>query len=155
MGFSEIKCPHCGKMNRETCNTWMYDTPIRVCKNCNNKYLDKRYREVAIEGPDQRSVDPAFYLKGMGVMAFIFIGTLGILLYQINVRGYYSNRLLGCVLMGFLGFIACGVLFLRNRLGIETKNNQKYLRESESRLANKEYVQELIEFGYEVPDKYM
>ena len=54
MGYVEWNCPKCGKKNREACNAWVYGSPIRNCKACNQEYFDNRWREIAIEG-----VEPA------------------------------------------------------------------------------------------------
>ena len=32
MNYAEWVCPQCKTKNRETCNSWMYDSPIRQCK---------------------------------------------------------------------------------------------------------------------------
>lgn len=154
MGFAESNCPHCGKVNRNSCNAWMYDTPIRRCKYCNQKFVDRRYRELAVEGIDQRSANPAFYLKGMAIFFVAGIVLALLLACQIRFLGYYSTRLVACVFICFAGCLMCGLLFVRIKLGIEDKNAQKYFAESEKRLENKAYVQELLDNGYDVPDKY-
>lgn len=132
----------------------MYGSPIRVCHSCNKKYLDQRYREIAIDGVDPRSVDPGFYLKGTGLFTIGFIVCLVWLLYQINYLGYYQIRLAGCVFICAFGAVMCAILFIRNKLGIDEKKNAQYLEESEKRLMDKTYVQELIDYGLNVPEKY-
>ena len=64
MNFIEGTCPKCGAKTREKCNTWVYGSPIRTCGSCKTEYLDKRWREVAIDGFDPRSNNSSFYLKG-------------------------------------------------------------------------------------------
>lgn len=49
MGYVEWNCPKCGKKNREACNAWVYGSPIRNCKACNQEYFDDRWREIALE----------------------------------------------------------------------------------------------------------
>ena len=155
MNFSEMKCPHCGKTNREKCNTWMYGSPVRTCRNCNKKYLDRRYREVAIDGVDPRSVNSGLYLKGIVFFLAGFVICLAWLLYQINYLGYYHIRLVGCVFVCAFGAVMCIILFIRNKLGIDEEKNARYLEESEKRLADKSYVKELIDYGINVPEKYL
>lgn len=149
-----MKCPYCGSMNREKCNTWMYGSPIRICKSCSMKYVDRRYREVAIDGFDPRSVNAGLYLKGLGIFAAGLIVCLAWLVFQIKYMGWYPNALLGCVFACAIGTIGCAVCFIRNKLGIDERQNARYLEESEQRLANKTYVQELIEYGVDVPERY-
>lgn len=154
MGYSEMNCPHCHKINREQCNAWMYDTPIRVCKNCGKKYLDSRYREPAISGFDGRSTDPVFYLKG--AVGF-FVATIVMALwlwYSVNFVGHYNMYQPALVFACAMGTVGCLVMFIRIKLGIENKNNAKMLAESEKRLKDPNYVNELISYGYTVPDKY-
>ena len=58
ISIAEWTCPECKTKNRETCNAWMYGSPIRQCKACRSEYLDRRFREVAIDGFDPRSNNP-------------------------------------------------------------------------------------------------
>lgn len=54
---------------------------------------------------------------------------------------------IGCAFICALGFILSCVMLLRIKLGFEDKNNQKFLAESENRLKNPAYVQELLNNG--------
>lgn len=154
MGYSEMKCPNCGQINREQCNAWMYGSPIRECKSCGSRYIDDRYREPALTGIDTRTVSPGLYLK----MTFIFLGA-GLLiggwqLLSAKLNGYYYTRMAILSVLLLLASIGCLVMFIRIKLGIEDKNNAKYLAESEERLKDPAYVNELIANGYDVPEKY-
>ena len=40
MNFIEGTCPKCGAKTRENCNTWVYGSPVRICKSCKTEYLD-------------------------------------------------------------------------------------------------------------------
>lgn len=155
MAYSEFNCPHCGNKNRETCNKWMYGSPIRICKSCGKKYVDKRYREVAIQGFDKRSVNELFYLKGALFFLALMIICLAVLWSTANFLGFYSLKGVFCAVGCAIGCVGCGVMYLRIKLGIETKDNDKLLKESEERLKDKAYVQELIDAGYDIPEKYL
>ena len=63
MNYVEGNCPHCGVKTKEPCNTWVYGSPVRTCPSCKTEYLDKRWKEVAIDGFDLRSMNASFYLK--------------------------------------------------------------------------------------------
>lgn len=154
MGYSEMNCPHCGKMNRESCNAWMYGSPIKVCKSCGQKYLDSRYREPAVSGLDQRSVDPKFYLKGMGIFVAATVFVAVWLWYSVYILGHYNTRQVGILALCGFAAAACLVLYIRIKLGLEDKSNARLLAESEERLKDPGYVQELISYGYNVPEKY-
>ena len=74
---------------------------------------------------------------------------------MINVQGRYPTKLLGCIFAGALGTILCGFLYIRIKLGFESKKQAKFMEDSELRLADSQYVQKLIDYGYIIPEKYM
>ena len=154
MGYSEMNCPHCGKMNRESCNAHMYGSPIRVCKSCGKKYVDSRYTEPALTGFDRKSTDPSLYAKGAGIFAAGFVITLGWVIIDIKTKGSYPIKVAGASFICLMGLVLCLVCFVRIKSGISEKENQKYLEESEKRLSDKEYVRELIDNGIDVPERY-
>lgn len=47
MGFMEGNCPTWGKKIRESCNAWMYGSPIRTCPKCKSEFIDNWWREAA------------------------------------------------------------------------------------------------------------
>lgn len=154
INYVESICPHCGAKNREGCNTWMYGSPIRTCKSCNHEYLERKWREVAIDGFDPRSTNAGFYLKG-GLGMFAFGGVcLMILLYLSFTKGYYPTKLLACVILSFAASVICLIMFLRIKLGFDDKYNAVFLEESKNRLKDPEYIKKLEEYGYTVPDEY-
>ena len=154
MGFVEWKCPKCGKNNREGCNAWVYGSPIRNCKGCNSEYFDNRWREIAAEGVEPATKNPKLYLGASLVFLVFTIACIIWLLADIKASGRYPIKLVGCVFVGALGTIGCFVVFLRIVLGYEEKQNKKYYDESLQRLKNKEYVQKLISYGYNVPEQF-
>ena len=82
ISYTEWVCPECKTKNRESCNTWMYGSPIRECKACRCEYLDKRWREVAIEGFDPRSNNAKLYVKGaLFLLALALLRSLSFLLW--------------------------------------------------------------------------
>ena len=134
MGYSEMACPHCGQMNRERCNAWMYGSPIRECKICGKKYVDNRYREPAISGIDTRTASPSLYLKMTGVFfaAALIVG--GWQFISAKAAGYYYTRMVILSVLLLMASVGCLVMYIRIKLGIEAKNNAKYIAESEERL---------------------
>ncbi|MBR1724584.1 MAG: hypothetical protein IJ723_06160 [Ruminococcus sp.] len=154
MGYSEMNCPHCGKMNRESCNSYMYGSPIRVCKHCGQKYLDRRYTEPAIQGFDTRTTNSALYKK----MAPVFAGLMVLAIlwnrYTVTHLGYYTTYQILFIFLGAVGTIGCIVQYIRITTGLAAKSNELYLAESEERLKDPQYVADLIANGYNVPEKY-
>lgn len=152
--FVEWDCPQCGKKNREACGTWIYGSPIRNCKYCSTEYLDKRWREVAIDGYDPRTSNSSFYLKGtLGFGALALIALL-VMMFTITTRGYYHTTNVLILFGGVLGAVLCLIMFLRIKFGFEAKSQQKYLDESISRLKDPEYVKKLMDYGYTIPSEY-
>ena len=149
INFAEWVCPQCKTKNREACNTWMYDSPIRECKACRSEYLDRRFREVAIDGFDPRSNNAQFYVRGALVLLAIAL-VCGIMIYFQYSRGFYSVKIIavgaGSALIGF----ACGINALRIKLGFQNKDNDKYMAESKARLQDPQYVEKLKKYGYNI-----
>ena len=154
MGYVEWNCPKCGKNNRESCNAWVYGSPIRNCKGCNAEYFDNRWREIAAEGVEPATKSPKLYLLAtIGFLAFTILCAIW-LVTDIKTQGSYPVKLLGCVFAGAIGTVGCLVIFLRIVSGYEDKQNQKYYEESIRRLNDKAYVQKLIAYGYHVPERF-
>lgn len=154
MGYVEGNCPKCGKKIRESCNAWVYGSPIRICPNCKSEFLDKRWREVAIDGFDPRANNPRFYIFGFfGFLAFTIVCVVW-LMAMINAQRSYPIRLLGCIVLGIIGTIGCAVVLLRQITGYEEKNNARFMEESQKRMQDKDYVEKLVAYGYSVPDVY-
>ncbi|MCM1106033.1 MAG: hypothetical protein NC355_03725 [Blautia sp.] len=154
MAYVESNCPKCGKKIRENCNAWVYGSPIRNCPGCKCEFLDKRWREVAIDGFDPRANNKKLYIFGFFGFLLFSIVCAGILYYMSSLYGHYPTRLLGCVIVGAVGTIGCAVVLLRQLTGYEDRINQKYMEESQKRLQNKDYVERLVSYGYSVPDAY-
>ena len=154
MGYVEWTCPKCKKKNREGCNAWVYGSPIRYCKGCNAEFFDNRWRELAIEGSEPASKNAKFYI-GATIVSLIFTCLCVLwLMNDIETRGSYPTKLLGCVILGVICTIGCFVIFLRIVTGYEDKQNKKYYDESVQRLQNKAYVEKLISYGYNVPERF-
>ncbi len=148
ISYAEWVCPECKTKNREDCNTWMYGTPIRTCKACRSEYLDRRWREVAIDGFDPRSNNAKVYAKG--VLLFLAIAAAGGAMTQFGGGPNHTKALAICI-SGCLLTITCAIMALRIKFGFQNKDNQKFLEESRARLRDPQYVKKLESFGYKVP----
>ena len=149
MNYAEWVCPECKTKNREACNMWMYGSPIRECKACRSEYLDRRWREVAIDGFDPRSKNAKFYAKGALFLLSMAI-ICGVLLQTSVVQESNSTKLtLACILCSLFGIVS-GVIALRIKLGFADKDNSKHMAESKARLGDPQYVEKLRKYGYKV-----
>lgn len=149
ISYAEWVCPECKTKNRESCNTWMYGSPIRECKACHSEYLDKRWREVAIDGFDPRSKNAKFYAKGAAFLLSMAI-ICGVLLQTSFVQGANTTKLtLACIFCSLFGVVS-GFIALRIKLGFADKDNEKYMAESKARLGDPQYVEKLRKYGYKI-----
>ena len=149
MNYAEWVCPECKTKNREACNTWMYGSPIRECKACRCEYLDRRFREVAIDGFDPRSNNAKFYVKGALFLLAIALVCGALTYFQYN-DGHYSMKVVIAGVASALGAIACVVMSIRIKLGFQNKDNDKYMAESKARLSDPQYAEKLRKYGYKV-----
>ena len=154
INYMECTCPNCGAKSKESCNTWGYGSPIRICKSCNHEYLDNRWREVAIEGFDPRSTNAGFYLKAMLILFVFSAVCLVLTLVMLKTKGYCPLKLYACDFFGPAAAVICGILCLRIKLGFEDKNNAVFMEESKKRLESELYIKKLEEYGYTIPDEY-
>ena len=151
ISYAEWVCPECKNKNRESCNTWMYGSPIRECKACRSEYLDKRWREVAIDGFDPRSNNAKVYVNGT-LFLLAMAAICGILIYFQYAKGYYSTKIIVVGALSALASIACGINALRIKLGFAAKDNDKYMAESQARLRDPQYVKKLEGYGYRIDE---
>ena len=149
MNYAEWVCPECKTKNREACNTWMYGSPVRECKACRSEYLDRRFREVAIDGFDPRSNNAKFYVKGALFLLAIAL-VCGVVTYFQYARGYYSMKVVAAGALSALGAVACLIMSIRIKLGFQNKDNEKYMEESKARLSDSQYVEKLRKYGYKI-----
>ena len=155
MGYIEGNCPKCGEKTKESCNLWVYGSPIRYCVRCKQEYLDKRWREVAIDGFDPRSTNPGLYLKatlGFGAAALALGGWL---YYSINFMHSYNTIFVALAAICGIATVLFLVMLIRNKMGVEDKINAASLAESRRRLQNPEYVRKLQEYGYQIPEEFL
>lgn len=151
------KCPHCGKdvslnyVQRE----WKYGSPIRVCKKCNQKYIDKRYHEIAVDGinPDSFNMKRVGFSFLFGIIALVFSALFNS--YTILLKGYYHTAMMTLGLVGILLIIYTIIDFIRIKTGAKERQLAKITEESVNRLRDRAYAHELASVGYNVPEKYL
>ena len=155
MSYLEGTCPKCGEKTREQSNTWAYGSPIRFCPRCKQEYLDKRWREVAIDGFDPRGTSPAYYLKCFVGCLVGLILSYGWYYYTTHYRGYYNTMNIAIIVVAAIGTIGCLGLAIYIGLGFGKKADAKYMEESKRRLRDADYVRKLQSYGYVIPAEYL
>lgn len=150
------KCPSCGKaISGYNPASRDYGSPIRTCKSCGQQYLDTRYIELAVLPPAARDLTPKAGLKValLGLVLFLAAGALT--LNAIRSHGSYPAK-------GLIVFILSPILIIygiidsiRVKTGAKQKSLDKKREESEQRLMDRAYAQQLASLGFDVPDKYL
>lgn len=117
-----------------------YGSPIKTCPKCQTVFLDKEYKEIAIEGFEYRRLGPLTYIIGG-------IGTwLGI---SICISGGVASGLIVSTISA--GSVVYTVLWHRKRRKFLVGETIR----SVERMRDPEYAAVLKEYGYSVPDKYL
>lgn len=147
MKYTTKKCPFCktSYVEMRTGKVYYYGSPIRTCEFCGEKFVDKEYREIALEGihlVDTKKLSPSTIVYA--VIAFLM---------------FFS-----CLIAGGI-YCALGILVLVysvwtiiKEYGEYEKRMEKLKQEtiaSEKRLKNPFYILMLKELGYEIPDNLL
>lgn len=151
MTFQTKRCPHCRKVYESNsyagypskANRIKYGCPIKVCNSCQKVFVDKEYREIAVEGiqeVDKARVSPATIVYSL-FGCFLGIGVF------VSV-----NQIAGLVILGLSAW-----LFFDEWNGYEGRQERLVTlrKESEERLNNPVYAALLKKMGYDVPEKYL
>ena len=149
-------CPYCGKTIRvkRTKAEHAYGSPVRTCEFCKKTYIDRYYRELALEHPgriDRKKFAP----RNIGMLLF---GSLLIVLSDFFFPGAKDVviRVLVSVLGGLLALSAVWVIITEYRTyDARMKFFDEERAESEKRLSDPEYAQKLKNAGYRVPERYL
>jgi hypothetical protein len=123
-----------------------YGSPFRSCSRCGKIFVDKDYKEIALEGIrkiDKKRVSPGAIFFAIGGCLVIIAGAV--------IREPY-------MLGGGLIWVAIwGSIIVSEVLG--HKKNLEYLEQetkrSNERLSNPTYAQALKNVGYHVPLQYL
>lgn len=128
-------------------------SPIRNCPKCNSEFLDKRQTEVAIDGCGRGKENAKTYVLVSLIFLIITIASVFRLINKINNGDFFPVKIIGCIIVGIAGTIMSLILFFKIVTGYEDEQNAKYMEEPKKRLQNKEYVEKLIAYGYQIYDK--
>lgn len=152
------KCPYCGKsisFLKYSQGEWKYGSPIRVCKKCGQKYIDKRYHEVAVDGinPDSFNMKKLGTCFAIGVVALLMSALFNA--YTILLKDYFYLKVVGVGLIGIVMIVYSIIDFIRIKTGAKERQLAKRAEDSVNRLKDRAYAHELVSLGYNVPEKYL
>ena len=148
-------CPYCGKrISGYDPRVRKYGSPLIRCGSCSQAYLDRRFTEIEAEGARAEDLTTSTGIKAMilGLAAIAVCGSFT--LYTVKVRDYYSLKMVVCIILGAVVFIAGLVDMIQVKSGARSKKLDKYRQESRMRLQDPDYAQALVELGYDVPLEY-
>ncbi len=151
-----ISCPKCGKVDGEyNINEYRYGSPIRTCKKCGNKFLNKFYHEIAVDGAAPGAFDVMQKVKGMLISLGLFLGCVTVHAIEIFYRDRFHTVFPIMALAGIVCFLFCIGDIIAIKSGLKQKRTDKKYAESIERLKDMDYARELENFGYNVPPEFL
>ncbi len=159
MQYTTKKCPHCkfAYTVMEAKGGVNYGSPILTCERCGKPFIDKEYREIAVDGPrdsDTKKIYP--YTIFICVFTILFSGP--VLFLFISYPSLFSQKDDFLLLIVAILLVVWAIYsVIRDVKSYDER--QEYLKkeraESEARLSNYQYACFLKEIGYDVPKKYL
>lgn len=159
MSLVKLKCVRCGKrlLFYHQDGFRRYRSPLKRCKRCGNPYVDPRCHEIAAEGIPEDAFHTVSYVVMLVIGLFILYR--GIHLFgrrQLGVMDEMQWLLPSIFIAAGLVMSVGGIIeIIWIKTGGKAKKYDRLWRESEQRLGDKEYVWQLKELGYHVPEKYL
>ena len=157
--FMEVtrgNCPHCKrKLFNYNPGSWRYESPIRTCFKCKKKYVDTRYHEIVIDGIRQDSLSTDGAVNGILVGIVIAAIFFGLTYWTISYDGSYYPKAVFLGIVGVIIMVVSIVDFLMILTGAKKRRFDALREKSDQRLQDKNYAQELLLVGYDVPEKYL
>lgn len=151
------KCPHCGKSIAVNymLNEWKYGSPIKVCKKCNQEYIDKRYHEMAIDGLNPETFDIKASLVFLTFGITCFVASILVTIFTLWLDRSYYPMMIAIGIMGILIVIGMLCNIIAIKFGLKQRRVEKKMLQSVERLQNKEYAYKLASLGYNVPERFL
>ncbi|MGN1165628.1 MAG: hypothetical protein ACI4S2_04275 [Lachnospiraceae bacterium] len=151
------KCPNCGFVYESRHyafvpskdNQTVYGSPIKRCEKCGQLFVDKNYREIAVQGVrhvDEMYVSPQTLVSG-GIPMIISLIT-SLVLFMNGDEGVLTSMI---VFVFSLSLIISEMVGHKKRM-ISLKKEEE---ESKMRLQNPKYARMLQQLGYDVPSYYL
>lgn len=145
------ECPHCGKkIQAYNANEYKYGSPIVYCDGCGQKYIDKRFHELACEGVPQSELSARRY-KNMALLGLALLaGVTLFCLLLLKTRGSAPLEFLFMIPIAALVVIFNIVELIKVKTGVKQKQLMRYMQESAERVKDPVYAAELKENGYNI-----
>ena len=151
-------CDNCGaKLDPILSDGSRYGSPIRECPSCKRLYIDRSYREIAVDGFKEADLEQK---SGLGyIVLSLLLALLSTGMFFLNCFGGFGNRVyfaipVMAVTMWYWFAESLGTL-IDVRTGKKQKELEKLRQESEERMQNRSYADMLVQLGYRVPQQYL
>lgn len=160
MQYITKKCPHCNHAYTvfEAKGGAHYGSPLLTCEKCGKHFIDKDYREIAVDGirdVDKKKIAPGSIVLFLFCLLFFFVEVICFLKGESII--FDNERSLAELIISFL--VALCMLYLvineYKSYNIRQEALKKERAASEERLRNYAYAAFLKQQGYDVPKKYL
>ena len=153
MKYTTKKCPNCGNTYAWLEPKYMvnYGSPIRYCAKCGTRFIDRDYKEIAIDG-----FRKTFIAKVRPFSIICTIVGLGLFAMEIFYFGGSDLAIFSYIFGGL--FILTGVISIIGDIKDHEERKKEFerlKRESEERLSDPEYAQLLKDLGFYVPPQFL
>ena len=149
-------CDNCGaKLGPILPNGSRYGSLIQKCPSCKSLYIDRSYREIAVDGLKEAELKS----KLREIVITLLLALLLTGFFVLNTFGGFGNRVYLAVPIMAVVMWYWFATSIADQIDTWTGKKQKELEklklESEERMRNRSYVDVLIQQGYNVPQKYL
>lgn len=134
---------------------YRYGCPIRACAQCRQRYLDRGWHEIAVEGYRESDVSAKSNAKQMLGLGLATGGLVAANIFSIMVLHLIVYMLIALAIGAGVGFLVALKDTLVCATGMKKADLEQLKAESERRLCNPEYAKQLAELGYPVPERYL
>ncbi|MDO4317298.1 MAG: hypothetical protein Q4C48_03720 [Lachnospiraceae bacterium] len=149
-------CSKCGApIMLLAADEFKYGCPIRACAQCRQRYLDRGWHEIAVEGYRESDVSTKSNAKQTLGLGLATLGLIAANVFSIAVLHLIVYMLIFLAIGAGIGFLVALKDTFVCATGMKKADLEQLKAESERRLSNPEYAKQLAELGYPVPSRYL
>lgn len=160
MQYKTKKCPHCNHAYTvfEPKGEGHYGSPLLTCEKCGKHFIDKDYREIAVDGirdVDKKKIAPGSIVLFLFWLLFFFAEVILFLNGQSIIFDNKRSFAELIIVLLIALFLLYQIISNYKSYNIRQEILEKERLASESRLQNYQYALFLKQLGYSVPKKYL
>ncbi len=134
---------------------YKYGCPIRACAQCHQRYLDRGWHEIAVEGYRETDVSTKKNVKQLGGWGLATVALIAANIFTVQVLHVVYYALVFLAIGAGIAFLVALKDTFVCATGMKKNDLEQLREESERRLRNPEYAKQLAELGYPVPARYL